>query len=193
MLTALAQAIEARDPFARGHAARVTAHAEAVARCLGWSEQELTQLRLGGLLHDIGKLAVEVDVLRKPSALTGEETAQIRAHPAVGARMLEQLDAAREIVPSVLFHHERWDGGGYPYGRRGEKIPVEARLLAIADAYDAMTSFRPYRPIFEPARAVAEIATCAGSQFDPRLAWVFVEAWESGALAAAPVTHAAAS
>jgi putative nucleotidyltransferase with HDIG domain len=193
MLTALAQAIEARDPFARGHAARVTALAEIVAQRLGWDESDVARLRMGGLLHDIGKLAVQVDVLRKPAALTVEEKAQMRAHPAVGAGMLQQVEEARGAVPCVLFHHERWDGRGYPYGRRGEEIPVEARLLAIADAFDAMTCFRPYRPIVEPGAAIDEIIACAGGQFDPRLAWVFVEAWESGELAAARVTRAAAS
>jgi putative nucleotidyltransferase with HDIG domain len=195
MLVALAEAIEARDPFARGHAARVTALAEAAARYLGWNDQQIRSLRLGGLLHDIGKLAIDVEVLCKPAGLTSEETAQIRCHPQVGARMLEHVVGAEAALPCVLLHHERWDGRGYPFGRLGEDIPVEARLLAIADAFDAMTSQRPYRAILEPRLALDELATCAGSQFDPRLTWVFAEAWESGRLAAAdaPIVHAAAS
>jgi putative nucleotidyltransferase with HDIG domain len=195
MLVALAEAIEARDPFARGHATRVTALAEAVARPLGWSEDQIVELRLGGLLHDIGKLAVDVDVLCKPGRLTTEEKEQIRCHPLVGARMLEHVAGSEAALACVLFHHERWDGCGYPFGWAGEDIPVAARLLAIADAFDAMTSHRPYRPIVEPRLALDELATCAGSQFDPRLTWVFAEAWESGLLtpATAPTMHAAAS
>jgi putative nucleotidyltransferase with HDIG domain len=179
MLVALAEVVEARDPFARGHAARVTALAEAAAGRLGWSQEQMRRLRLGALLHDIGKLAIEVDVLCKVTALTSEEKAQIRCHPQVGARMLEHVVGAEAALPCVLFHHERWDGRGYPFGRAGEDIPVEARLLAIADAFDAMTSQRPYRATLEPRQALDELATCAGSQFDPRLTWVFAELFES--------------
>ena len=194
MLAALSEAIEARDPYARGHAARVTALAEALAGKLGWSPEALDDLRVGGLLHDIGKLGVEVEILAKPFALTAEEQAQVRTHPAVGAQMLDRIDEARRALPCVLYHHERWDGRGYPGGLAGEEIPLAARLLAVADAFDAMTSSRPYRQLLEPRQALDELVCCAGSQFDPRLAWVFAEAWETGELAVelAPVAHAAA-
>lgn len=187
MLAALSEAIEARDPYARGHSRRVTALAETLGRCLEWREDRIELLRLGAQLHDIGKLAVEVGVLRKPGALTRDELAQVRTHPTVGARMLEDVAAAHRVLPAVLYHHERWDGRGYPTGRAGEQIPIEARVLALADAFDAMTSFRPYRPTLDPGQALDEVACCAGSQFDPRLAWVFAEAWASGEFAAALV------
>lgn len=195
MLAALSEAIEARDPYARGHAARVTALAEALAGKLGWSPEACAALTAGGLLHDIGKLGVEVRILAKPFALTAQELAQVRTHPTVGARMLDRIDQAHPALPCVLYHHERWDGRGYPHGRAGEEIPVAARLLAVADAFDAMTSSRPYRQLLQPRQALEEIICCAGSQFDPRLVWVFAEAWETGELdvALAPVTRAAAS
>jgi putative nucleotidyltransferase with HDIG domain len=175
MLTMLTGAIEARDPYTRGHSTRVTELAEAIARRLGWSEERLASLRLGGPLHDIGKLAVSDEVLRKEGRLDDHELAQIREHPKTGAKLLLRVAALREAIPYVLYHHERWDGGGYPSGKAGEEIPVEARVLAIADAFDAMTSDRPYRRALTKDEALAEVERCAGSQFDPQIAQVFLE------------------
>ena len=175
MLTVLTGAIEARDPYTRGHSARVTALAEEVARRLGWSEARLASLRIGGPLHDIGKLAVSDDVLRKEGRLDESELAQIREHPKIGARILLRMASLREAIPYVLYHHERWDGHGYPSGKAGEEIPLEARVLAVADAFDAMTSDRPYRRALTREQSLAEIERCAGTQFDPRIAQVFLE------------------
>jgi putative nucleotidyltransferase with HDIG domain len=175
MLSVLSGAIEARDPYTRGHSARVTALAEAVARKLGWSEERLASLRLGGPLHDIGKLAVSDEVLRKAGRLDDHELAQIREHPKTGARLILRIAALRDAIPYVLYHHERWDGAGYPSGKAGEEIPLEARVLAVADAFDAMTSDRPYRRALTREQALAEIERCAGTQFDPRIAQVFLE------------------
>jgi putative nucleotidyltransferase with HDIG domain len=175
MLTVLTGAIEARDPYTRGHSARVTEIAEAVACRLGWSEERLESLRIGGPLHDIGKLAVSDEVLRKEGRLDESELAQIREHPKIGARILLRMAALREAIPYVLYHHERWDGHGYPSGKAGEEIPLGARVLAIADAFDAMTSDRPYRRALTREQALAEIERCAGTQFDPRIAQVFLE------------------
>jgi putative nucleotidyltransferase with HDIG domain len=175
MLSVLTRAIEARDPYTRGHSVRVTALAEAVARRLGWSEERLASLRVGGPLHDIGKLAVADEVLRKEGRLDEHELAQIREHPKLGARILLRVAALREAIPYVLYHHERWDGTGYPSGKAGEEIPLEARVLAVADAFDAMTSDRPYRRALTREEAVAEVERCAGTQFDPKIARVFVE------------------
>src|SRR5215210_2141593 len=177
MLSVLSGAIEARDPYTRGHSARVTALAEAIARRLGWSESRIAALRVGGPLHDIGKLAVPDAVLCKEGRLDADELAQIREHPKTGARLLLRLAALREAIPYVLYHHERWDGTGYPSGKAGEEIPVEARVLAVADAFDAMTSNRPYRRALSCEQALAEVARCAGTQFDPRIATVFLEAF----------------
>ncbi|MDQ2910461.1 MAG: HD-GYP domain-containing protein [Actinomycetota bacterium] len=175
MLSMLSRAIEARDPYTRGHSTRVTALAEAVACRLGWGEDRLASLRVGGPLHDIGKLAVSDEVLCKEGGLDDHELAQIREHPKIGAKLLLRVAALREAIPYVLYHHERWDGTGYPSGKAGEEIPVEARVLAIADAFDAMTSDRPYRRALTRGEALAEVERCAGTQFDPEIARVFLE------------------
>ena len=175
MLATLSRAIEARDPYTRGHSDRVTEIAEAIARRLGWSEERLALLQLGGPLHDIGKLGVSEEVLAKPGRLDEGELDEIREHPKLGARLLLRVAAFRAAIPYVLFHHERWDGKGYPTGRAGEEIPLEARVLAVADAFDAMTSDRPYRRALEQREAVAEVARCAGTQFDPEIVRVFLE------------------
>ncbi len=188
MLSVLSGAIEARDPYTRGHSARVTALAEAIARRLGWSEERLESLRVGGPLHDIGKLAVSDEVLRKEGRLDDHELAQIREHPKIGAKLLLKVSALREAIPYVLYHHERWDGTGYPSGKAGDEIPLEARVLAVADAFDAMTSNRPYRRALTREQAMAEVERCAGTQFDPRIAQVFLELY-----AEAELPHAAAS
>ncbi len=175
MLSTLSRAIEARDPYTRGHSARVTALAEAIARRLGWGEERIACLRVGGPLHDIGKLAVSDEVLRKEGRLDAHELAQIREHPKIGAKILLRIAALRGAIPYVLYHHERWDGNGYPSGRAGDEIPVEARVLAVADAFDAMTSDRPYRRALTRDEALAEVERCAGTQFDPEIARVFLE------------------
>jgi putative nucleotidyltransferase with HDIG domain len=175
MLSTLSRAIEARDPHTRGHSARVTAIAEAIARRLGWDEERLELLQVGGPLHDIGKLGISEEVLAKPGRLDERELAQIREHPKLGARILMRVATLRCALPYVLYHHERWDGGGYPTGRAGEEIPLEARVLAVADAFDAMTSDRPYRPALGRDEALAEVARCAGTQFDPEIVRIFLE------------------
>jgi HD-GYP domain-containing protein (c-di-GMP phosphodiesterase class II) len=177
MLVELSAAVESRDPSTRGHAARVTALADAVARRLGWHEQRIATLRIGCTLHDVGKVAVPITVLVKRGPLTDAELEQIRAHPAAGARVVASIEAARRALPLVLHHHERWDGLGYPQGLQGEEIPEEARLLALADAYDAMTTNRQYRRAVPSTLALAELDRCAGSQFDPALTRLFVEVW----------------
>ena len=179
MVVRLTQALERRDPATRGHAARVAKLAEAVARRLGWAEERLEVLRLGAALHDVGKLAVPREVLTKAGPLTRAELDRIRRHPAAGALMIGPIAALHAALPYVLYHHARWDGRGYPSGRRGDEIPEEARLLALADAFDAMISTRPYRPARPLEHALAEIARCAGTQFDPRLAVAFLAVWDA--------------
>src|SRR3954462_2290373 len=185
MQSMLSRAIEARDPYTRGHSARVTALAEEVARRLGGNEQQLATLRVGGPLHDIGKLAVSDEVLCKEGRLDDAELAQIREHPKIGAKLLLRVTTLRDAIPYVLYHHERWDGTGYPTGKAGEEIPVEARVLAIADAFDAMTSDRPYRSALTHEEALAEVERCAGTQFDPKIARVFLEVFREAELPAA--------
>jgi HD-GYP domain-containing protein (c-di-GMP phosphodiesterase class II) len=184
MLAAITRALEERDQV-RGHGARVAALAEPVAYRLGWSQERIATLRFGAPLHDIGKVSVRSQVLRKAGPLTLDELAEIRTHPRAGAQLVLPLRHAKAALPYVLFHHEWWDGTGYPLGIRGRSIPVEARLLGIADAFDAMTSPRPYRHALSHERALAEIDACAGTQFDPELAAVFCETWASQPVAAA--------
>jgi HD-GYP domain-containing protein (c-di-GMP phosphodiesterase class II) len=174
MLVGLCRAVDAR-PYMRGHGARVSGLCEAVAIRLGWNGERVRRLRVGARLHDLGKLAVADDVWHKPGRLTDDELAEIQRHPAAGARMLARVDELRYVIPYVLFHHERWDGGGYPSRKAGHAIPLEARILAVADAFDAMTSPRSYQPPLGHGEALAEIEACAGTQFDPIVAGVFVE------------------
>jgi putative nucleotidyltransferase with HDIG domain len=181
-LAVLSSTIEARDPFARGHSSRVAVLAHNLARRIGFDRQALLRLRLGALLHDIGKLAVPEAVLVKPGALNEVELAQIRRHPGAGAWMLRAIGAAREALPGVLYHHERWDGGGYPLGLAGESIPLDARILAVVDAFDAMTTVRPYRGPRPALEALEELEGCAGSQFDPMIVGAFITACLEGDL-----------
>jgi HD-GYP domain-containing protein (c-di-GMP phosphodiesterase class II) len=184
MVGVLARAIEAHDPYTRGHGGRVVALAEPVARLLGWDEERLGGLRLGGVLHDVGKLSVSRRLLDKPGPLTVEERAVVRRHPAVGAQLLAAFPGCRLALPYVLYHHERWDGSGYPTGRAGDEIPEGARLLAVADAFDAMTSHRPYSRALPSSLALHEVDRCAGSQFDPTVAHAFLDVWGARAQAA---------
>jgi putative two-component system response regulator len=189
-LASLSAAIEARDPYLRGHSARVTAYAEALARRLGWAGQKLEDLRLGGSLHDVGKMSVPEHVLRKPGPLADSEAAALRRHPAEGVRLIVRIARFRPALPYVLFHHERWDGAGYPTGRAGREIPVEARILALADAFDAMISTRPYRPALPLDYALGEVERGAGTQFDPDLAGVFLETWSAAEIEHVPAAVA---
>jgi putative two-component system response regulator len=182
MVPALASALAARDPATAAHSARVTDLADRLAGWLGWDDAKLAALRLGGPLHDIGKIAVSKTILRKRGPLNPRELAEIRTHPVAGAKIVGPDRRASAALPFVLYHHEHWDGRGYPTGRSGEDIPEGARLLSVADAFDAMTSTRPYRRALPVERALGEIERCAGTQFDPAMAHAFLEAWESGAL-----------
>jgi len=170
----LTQTLILRDPDNAGHAARVTEIALRLAAAMDVSKPRIDAIKAGGPLHDIGKLEVDPAILDKPGMLDLDELEEIRAHPELGARMLHGIRSLRAALDCVLHHHERWDGGGYPYGLGGEAIPLEARILAVADAYDAMTSLRPYRAARTREEALAEVERCGGSQFDPHIARVFL-------------------
>lgn len=166
----LANVIEARDHTTRGHVERVQQLAKELALALQWPAEAVAVVEFGALLHDIGKILVPRNILNKPGRLTPEEWEVLKRHPEDGAQMLAGVDHLHGAVPYVLCHHERWDGSGYPRGLAGIAIPVEGRLLAVVDAYDAMTSQRPYQAAVSNEIACAEIMQRRGSQFDPAMA-----------------------
>jgi len=187
MLAALASAQAARDPSTAAHCARVTYLAGRLAGWMGWDGARLRELGVGARLHDIGKVMISETILRKRGPLSPQELAEIRMHPTAGASLIRPVGDARDALPFVLYHHERWDGRGYPTSRVGTDVPEGARLLAVVDAFDAMTSTRPYRGALPTFHALAEIERCAGTQFDPDIASAFLQAWSAGAFADAAV------
>ncbi|MFQ5857709.1 MAG: GAF domain-containing protein [Anaerolineae bacterium] len=181
-LAALSAALDARDHETEGHSRRVTQLAVTIARAMELPESDVEELIRGALLHDIGKIGVPDSILSKPGPLTDEERAEMQRHPQIGYDMLKDIKFLASALPVVLCHHERWDGGGYPRRLQGAAIPLAARIFAVADAYDAMTSDRPYRAAMSHAEALAEIRREAGKQFDPQVADVFlatVQQWPS--------------
>ena len=174
-MQALIASIDAKDPYTRGHSARVAEFAQLVAVHAGMSAADVDRARLCGLVHDIGKIGVAEDVLRKPGKLNAEEFRAIAAHPVTGHEILRGIPQMADVLPGVLHHHEKWAGGGYPHGIAGEAIPALGRLIAVADALDAMTTSRTYRTARPMAEAVAEIVRCSGTHFDPGLARVVAE------------------
>jgi putative nucleotidyltransferase with HDIG domain len=181
-LTALANAVEARDIYTRGHTERVCYMAQSLSREMGWNEEKLWEVKMGGILHDIGKIGVPDAVLNKAQTLTPREFESMKQHPVVGAKILEGISFLTPAVPYVLYHHERFDGKGYPYRLRNDQIPIQGRLMAVVDTFDAMTSNRPYRKAKSFRMALKEIKDCAGTQFDPQIAELFLRAWEKGLL-----------
>jgi putative two-component system response regulator len=177
-LIMLANAIEVRDPYTRGHVERVMNYALALARILGWESGALSQLRFGSILHDIGKIHVRESTLQKPGPLNSEEWEEIKQHPVFGVEMIRGVDYLSPAVPVILNHHERWNGSGYPAGLLGADIPLAARIVAVADSFDAMTTIRPYRPVMTPEKACLEITSQSGSQYDPRVVEAFRQAWD---------------
>jgi len=179
-LSMLANAIEARDRSTRSHVERVSAYAAAIAHDLGWDTERVDSLEFGAILHDIGKIGVREAVLCKTGKLSADEWQEMRQHPEVGARMIEPIPYLARAIPIVLHHHERWNGSGYPRGLAAEAIPEAARLLAVVDTFDAMTSDRPYRPAVSPESALEEIVRQSGVQFDPAMVDAFRRCWVRG-------------
>lgn len=184
MLRALTAAIDARDPYTHGHSTRVAEYAVIVARHLGLGEADIRRLHYAALLHDIGKLGVDDRVLRKVGPLTPEERAAMMEHPVIGAQLLEKAGVFLDLLPGVLYHHEWYNGGGYPRGLKGDAIPLDARIIGVADAFDAMTSDRPYRRALTPEEALGRLQAGAGVQFDPQVVAALAEAFAAGELQA---------
>ena len=179
-LTVLANAIEVRDQYTRGHVERVTSYAMLLAKQLGWQENQLEQLRFGAILHDIGKVHIPEEILRKQDPLDDEEWAEIHNHPSTGAEMIKDIPYLIPAIPVVRYHHECWDGTGYPYGLVGDKIPLSARIVSVADGFDAMTTSRPYHRALSIEEAYNEIMKKSGTQFDPAVVAAFQKVWDEG-------------
>lgn len=173
-VSALANAIEFRDPYTRGHTDRVKVLARAIAQRMGWGVEQLFDLWMGCTLHDIGKIGVPDSILNKPGPLTSQEMNWMRRHTEFGVKMIENVPFLKPAVPYVYYHHERYDGSGYPTGLMGMDIPIEGRILAVVDAFDAVTSDRPYRKGRTLDEARRELETCSGTQFDPTVVDVFL-------------------
>jgi diguanylate cyclase (GGDEF)-like protein len=165
-IAALAAAVDAKDHYAHGHSESVARYSVGIAAELGLSEEEKFNIRIAAMLHDVGKIGMPDNVLNNPGELDPHERDIIRSHPSVGERIVKQVPQLQRILPGILYHHERYDGTGYPCGLIGEKIPLIARIICVADAFDAMTSSRPYRNAMTVGQALAELQACKGTQFD---------------------------
>jgi response regulator RpfG family c-di-GMP phosphodiesterase len=170
----LAGAIDAKDPYTRGHSDRVTRMSLKIAFQFGFAEDRLESLEYGALLHDIGKIGIKDEVLQKPGTLDSEEYQYIQEHPLIGIKIIEGLDFFKDKIPMIRHHHEHYDGSGYPDGLLGAAIPLEARIIAVPDAFDAMTSARPHREMMSLQDVLMELEKCKGTQFDPKISEIFL-------------------
>ena len=175
VIGALLGSLEAKDRYTEGHSAATMFHAVAVAKRLGLGPDEIAAVQLGALFHDIGKIGIPDGILRKPDRLTEEEWVEMRMHPLIGANLLAHVPNLERVRPIVLAHHERFDGKGYPNGLSGNHIPLAAQIIAVADAFEAMTSTRPYRPAMSREVALGELRAVAGQQLNPLVVDVFIE------------------
>ncbi|MEW6515944.1 MAG: HD domain-containing phosphohydrolase [candidate division FCPU426 bacterium] len=179
-IKALAAAVDAKDHYTHGHSHKVMVYATAIAREMGLKEKEIEKIRYGALLHDIGKIGISEAVLNKPSKLTPREFDTIAMHPILGVSIVQNIESLKDLIPTILYHHERYAGGGYPEGKAGNSIPLGARIVAVADAWDVMTSDRAYRKALPISVAVAELKKFSGTQFDPELVEAFLRHLEKG-------------
>jgi len=175
IVKALAQAIEAKDPYTHGHSERVMKYSLAIAPRFGLSKEEKESLRFAAILHDIGKIGVRGIILNNPDGLTNEEYDEIKKHTLIGENIIQPVELLQSIRPLIKYHHEWYNGKGYPDGLSGENIPLGARILAVSDAYDAMESDRPYRKALTEETAIQELKRGSGSQFDPKIVEIFLE------------------
>lgn len=173
-IQALAYAIDAKDSYTAGHGQRTIEYAIKIARYMNMSEYEIKLLEYAASLHDIGKLGIPDSVLKKPQQLSEDEFEYIKEHVKIGANIIAPVEFLKEVTPLIFYHHERYDGHGYPEGLKGEEIPLGARILSVVDAYEAMTSDRPYRKALSQDRAIEELLRCAGTQFDPQIVEIFI-------------------
>ncbi|HEX8335955.1 MAG TPA: HD domain-containing phosphohydrolase [Pyrinomonadaceae bacterium] len=177
---ALAAAIDGKDPYTRGHSERVARFSLAIGESLGLPDDEMEKLRISALLHDVGKIAIEDSILKKPAALTPEEFEIMKGHPQKGFKIMSQIPAMKDFLPGMYMHHEMMDGRGYPQGLKGDEIPMQARIVSVADTFDAMTTDRPYQKGMSLEDALARIRTFVGTRYDPKVVDALVAACESG-------------
>jgi len=182
-IRAIANAIDAKDPYTRGHSERVSAYAMIVARQYGLDEQALRIMEVSSLLHDVGKIGIEDKILRKPGALSNDEFAVMKTHPSKGADILGSIPQMAPMIPGIRHHHERWSGGGYPDGLRGEQVPLLARIIGVGDAFDAMTTNRPYQRAMTFEAAAARINELSPSVYEPTVVEAFNSAFRNGEFA----------
>lgn len=176
-LIMLANAIEQRDQYTRGHVERVTDQALTIARQFGWTQSRMSQLQYGSILHDIGKIHIPESVLRKPGPLTEDEWVEMKKHPLLGVEMIRDISYLAPAIPVIHYHHERWDGKGYPDGLAADDIPMVARIVSVADALDAMITTRSYHHALTPQEAYDEIIRGSGNRYDPEVVSAFQLAW----------------
>ena len=181
-IRALAEAIDAKDPYTRGHSERVAAYSAAIAAEMGLPADEVERARLSALLHDVGKIGVDDRIIRKPTALTEEEFEAMKTHPIKGAAIMSAIPQLADVIPGMKYHHEKWTGGGYPEGLKGEQIPLQARIVSVADTFDAMTTTRPYQQAMEIGFVIERIRQLSGVRFDPTVTAAFLKAYEKGAI-----------
>ena len=175
MVQALANTIDAKDSYTNGHSTRVAQYSVMLAKKMGYEGEKLEQLQYAAMLHDIGKIGVPREIINKPSKLTDEEYAIIKTHPAIGENILKEVSEIPDIAIGARWHHERYDGKGYPDGLKGEEIPELARIIGVADAYDAMTSKRSYRDVLPQEVVTGELEKGKSTQFDPEIAELMIE------------------
>jgi putative nucleotidyltransferase with HDIG domain len=178
-ITMLVSVLEAKDDYTKGHSERVTAVAVRIGQIIGLTQEEIKDLQLAGLLHDIGKVTVGKDILEKPTSLTTEEYDDIKQHTTRGAKIISSIDNAEDISLAIRHHHEYWNGSGYPDGLKADQIPLLARILSIADAFDSMVSNRPYKRNLTVDEVIEEFERCKGEQFDPHIVDVFLASYQS--------------
>ncbi len=176
----LAAAIDAKDPYTRGHSERVSSYSMAIARHLGLSQEQVFRIRTAAILHDVGKLGIRDGILNKPGGLTDEEFAVMRTHPAIGAQIMEPIRMLKDIIPGIRNHHETWDGTGYPDQLEGEAIPLVARIIGVADTFDAMTTNRPYQKAKTLEFVLDKMRAMSGTRFDPKVVEALLAAVEAG-------------
>ena len=179
-IRAFAAAIDAKDPYTRGHSERVASYSRAIARYLGLPKDQQEKVWISAVLHDVGKIGVEDHVLKKLGVLTPEEYEQMKLHPVIGADIVEPISALREHLPGIRWHHEAWNGTGYPDGLKGEQIPLMARIIGVADTFDAITTNRPYQTASSPEFALKTIKKLTGKRFDAKVVTAFLLAWDAG-------------